>query len=397
MYGKIPRNDRNTGRITEQIQKKLGCSAIINSVFRKPIKKDDPPDLKNMRLDFNIISHAKLHPTFLKAIKAIVDSNERTLVLWIHGLAEDSARSEGKVINQKETFDNGKAENLHALIGYGQGNDPNTGTRRRSLFRCQRIPLRKFADLLTSLGIASKLTRADAHNFRGRDPNRMNQWFNNEKYPLSKVESIQIEIKEVGFRDSKENIAKTADRIEKAVCQLWPASTNSSKEIIVAQPSPDGALVERSLGFLKDIFTKHFHEAMLEAGEYIIKEFFAGNHELARSPRNAVKIESLNQLIKRLQEDDGKAPSKTWVYDAVKLAVDEHYFKMNFRTYGKLGHSHKVYLTHVKNLEAKRELILEVVENNYTVARTRERIAEVQGHDPHESSSLDSVPTIKGG
>jgi hypothetical protein len=133
---------------------------------------------------------------------------------------------------------------------------------------------------------------------------------------------------------------------------------------------------------------------MLEAGEYIIKEFFAGNHELARNPRNAVKIESLNQLINRLQTDDGHAPSKTWVYDAVKLAVDEHYFaKINFRTYGKLGHSHKVYLTHVKNLEAKRELILEVVENNYTVARTRERIAEVQGHDPHEKFSLDSIPT----
>jgi hypothetical protein len=49
---------------------------------------------------------------------------------------------------------------------------------------------------------------------------------------------------------------------------------------------------------------------MLKAGEYIIKEFFAGDHELARNPRNAVKIESLNQLIKRLQEDDGKAPSK---------------------------------------------------------------------------------------
>ncbi len=99
-------------------------------------------------------------------------------------------------------------------------------------------------------------------------------------------------------------------------------------------------------------------------------------------------------MIKRLQEDDGKAPSKTWVYDAVKLAVDEHYFaKTNFRTYGKLGHSQKVYLTHVKNLEVKKELILEVVENNYTVAQTRERIAEVQGHDPHEKFSLDSVPT----
>ena len=65
----------------------------------------------------------------------------------------------------------------------------------------------------------------------------------------------------------------------------------------------------------------------------------------------------------------------------------------DFPYYGKLGHSHKVYLTHVKNLEAKRELILEAVENNYTVAQTRERIAEVQGHDPHEKFSLDSVPT----
>ena len=161
-----------------------------------------------------------------------------------------------------------------------------------------------------------------------------------------------------------------------------------------AETGPDEKLVSKTYEYLKEVVQRHFHEAMLEAGEYIIKEFFAGNHELARNPRNAVKIESLNQLIKRLQEDDGKAPSKTWVYDAVKLAVDEHYFaKINFRTYGKLGHSHKVYLTHVKNLEAKRELILEAVENNYTVARTRERIAEVQGHDPHEKFSLDSVPT----
>jgi hypothetical protein len=161
-----------------------------------------------------------------------------------------------------------------------------------------------------------------------------------------------------------------------------------------AEEGPDKKLVSKTYKYLKGVVQRHFHQAMLKAGEYIIKEFFAGNHELAKNPRNAVKIESLNQLIKRLQADDGKAPSKTWVYDAVKLAVDKHYFaKINFRTYGKLGHSHKVYLTHVKNLETKRELILEVVENKYTVARTRERIAEVQGHDPHEKFSLDSVPT----
>ena len=100
-----------------------------------------------------------------------------------------------------------------------------------------------------------------------------------------------------------------------------------------AEAGPDEKLVSKTYEYLKKVVQRHFHEAMLEAGEYIITEFFAGNHELARNPRNAVKIESLNQLIKRLQVDDGNAPSKTWVYDAVKLAVDEHYFaKINFRT-----------------------------------------------------------------
>ena len=33
------------------------------------------------------------------------------------------------------------------------------------------------------------------------------------------------------------------------------------------------------------------HEAMLEAGEYIISEFFGGDYERAINPRNAVKVE----------------------------------------------------------------------------------------------------------
>ena len=34
------------------------------------------------------------------------------------------------------------------------------------------------------------------------------------------------------------------------------------------------------------------------------------------------------------------------IYDSVKLAVDEHRLA-TFSVYGKVGHSHKVYLTHL--------------------------------------------------
>jgi len=130
---------------------------------------------------------------------------------------------------------------------------------------------------------------------------------------------------------------------------------------------------------------------MLEAGTYIIRKFFDGDFERAKNPRNAAKIHSLNELILRLQGNDGHGPSKTWVYNAVKLAVDENQFK-GFSVYGKLGLSHKVYLTHVKNLDAKRQLIQEAVENGYTVAQTRSRIAEVQRNGHQEKLSLSDLP-----
>ena len=45
-----------------------------------------------------------------------------------------------------------------------------------------------------------------------------------------------------------------------------------------AEKGPDEKLVSETYEYLKGVVQRHFHEAMLEAGEYIIKEFFAGNH-----------------------------------------------------------------------------------------------------------------------
>ena len=105
---------------------------------------------------------------------------------------------------------------------------------------------------------------------------------------------------------------------------------------------------------MKGTFKKHFHNAMLEAGQFIINEFFDGDYERAKNPRNAVKIQSLNQLIQRLQKNSGHAPSKTWMYDALKLSID-HKSLAGFSVYGKIGHSHKVLLTHVPDIKIKKE------------------------------------------
>jgi DNA repair photolyase len=59
----------------------------------------------------------------------------------------------------------------------------------------------------------------------------------------------------------------------------------------------------------------------------------------------------------------------------VKLVVAEHDFR-DFHTYGKLGLSQKVLLFPVRDIEIRKRLINESVENDYTVARLRERIAE---------------------
>ena len=129
------------------------------------------------------------------------------------------------------------------------------------------------------------------------------------------------------------------------------------------ESEPDEKLVLETYEYLKDLARRHFYNSMLQAGNYLVRKYFGGDFERARNPRNAVKIESLNALIKRLQADDGHCPSKTWVYNAVKLAADEYLFQ-DFQTYGKLGLSHKVYLTHVKDPEAKKDLIKEAVTNS---------------------------------
>ncbi len=183
----------------------------------------------------------------------------------------------------------------------------------------------------------------DATNYRGRDPKRMNQWFLSQGYSFDQVESIQLEIKKSDFRDIFQNIKKTSDLLAKSLGQkpLVPILTDETEV--------DERLVATAFEHLKSIFSKHQHQAMLEAGQYLVRTFY-GSYENVRYNKK-IRGKSLNQLIQKIQEGSGRVPSKSWIYDAVGLAALEDYFSsIKFQTFGKLGHSQKLLLLHVPKI-----------------------------------------------
>ncbi|BBO78608.1 hypothetical protein DSCW_60250 [Desulfosarcina widdelii] len=374
-----PKDDENTGPITEAVARQIGCSAIINTHYHKPDKKkyrkghkpkidEYPYGSEYDNLNLNVIAHAEQVPGYLGAIRDVVGEPGRpgkTTVIWIHGADDIKA----KVVADAGTYDSPPAE-IDAFIGYGQGDEPKTKTGG-DRHTAEPETVERFRKALISNGMNAVPTDDNADNYRGRSEAGMNQWFRNEGYTFGQVESIQLEIRKGGFRDLHHNIEKTAGILIEALSQeiLVP---NNQKEI-----KADERLVEVAFTHLQGIFAKHIHEAMLHGGRYLVRTFY-GSYKNARE-NNKIRKESLHQLIQKLSEVSGKAPKKTWIYDAVKLAVDDHHFRSTkFRLYGKIGHSHKVLLTRVPEITRKKRLVKEIAKANgvYTVEKLRQRIKE---------------------
>lgn len=152
----------------------------------------------------------------------------------------------------------------------------------------------------------------------------------------------------------------------------------------------DEALVNEAYDKVSEIVVRRLSETMEEVGEYLLKTFFGDDIAKAQS-NSPTKAKSLNALIKKIRKTQGDSPSRTWLYNSVKLVADKRLFeKEGLPEYQKLGHSHKVYLTHLGDLGKKKELIKEAVQKNYTVAKLKKRIAEEKGSMP--IGSLANLP-----
>jgi len=358
-----PRDDIGTAELTRQIQAQLGCSAIINTKYRKPEgnepkkRNNGNPRVEAKVLNLNLVAQAKQLPDFINKIKEVVNSPGVTYVFWIHGIADENI-----------------AEGLDCYVGYGQ---PNIGQDSR--YTADGFTVSNLMTTFNKNLIIAYSAPKDS-GYRGWSQRYMNQWFQLNNYSLTQVQSIQLEFKFSSIR-KKEKIESSAQKIAIAIPALIKPVTE----------------IEEAYNHIKRIFVKHFQNAMLEVGQYLIDKMY-GSYESAIKKEPKGK-KSLSKLAKRIQQDSqekGNAPSRTWIYDAVNLAIDNHLYEQKAlpSVYGQLGHSHKVNLTYFKYtpqkdddkkkrdenrkkyLKIKKALVEEAVDKKHTVARFRERIRE---------------------
>lgn len=351
-----PKDDINTDKLTLKIAERIKCRAIVNNVISR------------LYLDLNKVDEAKKHKKFISTIEKVVKTPGRTLVIWIHGIDEDNLKDEIQTLGVKK--------NIQCLIGCGQPDKPTA----------KQKTIDDLIRLFEDNSIIACVAR-NGSNYCGHNISYMNQWFRSEGHKLTDVQSVQLEFKLEGIR-RPEDLDEASKNIANALSGLvnLPISVETELEYFT---EPEDPLVVNAFEYLKELFKRHFHVAMLEAGRYLIKTFY-GNIKDAKN-----NTKPLLPLIKKFQANSGKVPSKTWVYDAVKLAIDEHDFK-DFRTYGNLGHSQKVLLTHVDINQDKRKLVEEAFDGNYTVVRLRERIREIKvGHSFFMSSKSPTIYELK--
>ena len=323
-----PMDDFGTDIVAREIASQLNCSALIN----------DSVPITNR--NYNVKTEAEQDPQFIANLKSILDADGFSLVLWIHGFEID------------DIVDDLKEGGLDCIIGYGQSKPD-----RENRLTAEPFFIESLIKALSNEKIIAKVSptknikkpnkkkKGKKPNFCGWDQSNMNQWCRHQKKydDKTKVQSIQLEFKAPGLRDSGENARQLGIRIARA---------------IRAVGNVDDHIVQEALEYIAQSFRDHFHNAMVDVGRYIINNFY-DKDPLAAFVKNKAKDQppNLKTLIKKLKESsgnpEGEAPSLSWFYNAVNLASHEMICeRMGFQTFGKLGHSHKLQLLHYPKLKA---------------------------------------------
>jgi hypothetical protein len=381
-----PLDDENTADLVRKIQEQTGFSKLINTVYRKPEgplskkKNNEKVDLQNGFANLNKVYDSEQIEDYITKIKKVVDTDGLTYVIWIHGCHDNTIKKCG--------------DKVQCLIGYGQPGTKDPSPRETAE--------REFIDLLkkelNEKGIKSILAPAEC-KYRGWSIEYMNQWFRLNNYDFKQVQSVQLEFRWTGCRDTDESIETTAKKLAYAISAVVQTAAENNQSSDKAQvpeiisdpeevkdaievgksvsPIEKDEKVEEAYNHIRDIFVEKLQETMLEVGKYLINHFYDGNYDDAEN-KPFSHNKSLNRLFKKLQENAfGNAPRKTWLYDAINLAIGENKFK-EVSAYGKLGSSHKIRLLSQKKLsrETKIQLMEQTVKDNLTVSQLQKKINE---------------------
>lgn len=193
---------------------------------------------------------------------------------------------------------------------------------------------------------------------------------------------------------NKFNVPSDADNNLMAVVSEEERSNDHTRHLPSAEVMPDNALVEEAHAKLTDIFRSHYQNALqnalLEAGQYIIDTFYAGDIELARQ-KKPTKEQSYSELVELLNRQSEDAPKKSWLYNAVNLVIQEHDFS-SFHALGKLKVAHKLLLLPIHDRELKKRLVEESERKSYSSRQLAQRIKETKNRRKKSLSSTIAKP-----
>ncbi len=411
-----PKDDENTGKLVRVLAEQNGCYAIINEYYRKPVdsKNDKTADKENKRVNLNrkgqVGTHLKtefLDP-LIKYKNEIIERFGNVLLIWIHGAYDDSV-----------------PESIKVEVGYGQDKTDTRHTAKIDTIDA----LIKGLNENNLTAIKADITE---NKFCARDIHNMNQYFRDiEGKNFDTLQSFQLEFRWTGCRDTDESIETTARNLAYAISALvQPAVENNQspdkaqvperisdpeevKGAIEVGGHVDHPLVETAYQKLSQVFSKNYEQALMEAGQYLVRIFYGGEEgiedlaydkdlvlsqetiENARNNQSPKKI-SLNKLIEKIEGDKtSSTPSRSWIINAVNLIVQDYDIKKELKplvhTYKQLLLSHKVALLKLKDLTKKQELIEEEAKNPSTVKDFIQKVQKLMPPSPDKPLSLPSL------
>lgn len=255
-------NDDNTDILTEQLHERLDCFAVINTGFRRPNEDkretSDPKiplldlgkinDGHHLRRPYEVMPHEEDFLGWIDLFLAEIAMNHgEPFVVYIHGIGRRNIREVASITDYKT-----KPNDLHALVGYGQ--------RRAKTQQSLTANKKTVEDLIKNLA-AQKINGIEApvesipingKRYCGSEKGVLNQYLRNKGI---KGQSIQLEIRESGFRDSPETARKTAESIGKAIGLVAGCASPAQKKepmmrvaatALVAEPEVWTTLSEKS-------------------------------------------------------------------------------------------------------------------------------------------------------
>lgn len=191
--------------------------------------------------------------------------------------------------------------------------------------------------------------------------------------------------------------------------EIIPATSSNLEQL----SETDKNLVNETLNGIIEIMDETTKNIHLEVGNYIISKIFDDNHQLAWTINEPDSKEPKSILFKHLEEEIKKRngeiriPKKTWLYNAVKVALDVKLLEDNqeyLEKYTKLSFSHQIEISTVKSLDEKIDLIKTIIEKGSSVRDIRKEKGSLGNKpglltyikDPTKILNFDDIVLVGG-